>query len=110
MRKRDILFVLVLCSAAAAENVEKAQKKELESQVKTITAEAQALVRAGQLAEARIKYAESQALIEMKDVTEALKHLDETIHKKVKDSLNESRKLYDARKFREAAAVLDESM
>jgi tetratricopeptide (TPR) repeat protein len=110
MRTRAILLVLVLCSAAAADNVEKAQKKELEGQVKTMTAEAEALVRAGQLAEARVKYAESQALIEMKDVTESLKHLDETIHKRVKDSLNESHKLYDAGKFKEAAIALDEGM
>ena len=44
-----------------------------------MTAEAQKLERAGQLAEARIKYAESQALIEVKDVTDALKRLDDEI-------------------------------
>ena len=62
------------------------------------------LEKAGQLAEARIKYAESQALIEVKDVTDALKRLDEEIRKRVKDALNESRKLYESRKFKEAAA------
>jgi hypothetical protein len=45
----------------------------LEAKVKTITAEAQKLEKAGQLAEARSRYAESQALIEVKEVTEALK-------------------------------------
>ena len=30
--------------------------------------------------------------------------------RRVKDALNESRKLYEARKFKEAAAVLDEAM
>ena len=75
-----------LCAVfrVAADNLEKTQKKELEAQVKTMTAEAQRLERAGQLAEARVKYAESQALIEMKDVTDALKHLDEEIRKRVK--------------------------
>ncbi len=107
---RATLLVFVLCSALAAENLEKTQKKELEAQVRTMTAEAERLAKAGQLAEARTKYAESQALIEMKDVTEALKHLDEEIHKRVKDTLSESRKLYELRKFKEAAEVLDGGM
>ena len=42
-----------------------------------MTGEAEKLERAGQLVEARAKYAESQALIELKDVTDALKRLDE---------------------------------
>ena len=110
MRTRGVLFVFLLGSALAADNLEKAQKKELEAQVKTMTAEAQTLAKAGQLAEARTKYAESQALIETKDVTEAIKHLDEEIHKRVKSSLSESRKLYDAHNFKEAATALDEAM
>jgi tetratricopeptide (TPR) repeat protein len=93
-----------------ADNLEKTQKKQLEADVKTMTAEAERLQQAGQLAEARVKYAESQALIEVKEVTEAIKHLDEEIHNRVKASLTESRKLYDARKFNEAAALLDQSM
>ena len=105
-----ILLLSMLCSGLAAENLEKTQKKELEAQVKTMTAEAQSLERSGRLAEARIKYAESQALIEMKDVTDALKHLDEEIQKRVKNALNDSRKLYEAHKFREAALALDEAM
>ena len=107
---KAILLVLFLCSSLAAENLEKTQKKELEAQVKTMTGEAERLEKAGQLAEARTKYAESQALIEVKDVTDALKHLDEEIHKRVKDALSESHKLYDAHKFKEAAATLDEGM
>src|ERR1700694_2153059 len=99
---RAILLIFVLCSAVAAENLEKTQKKELEAQVKTMTAEAERLAKAGQLAEARTKYAESQALIEMKDVSEAIKRLDEEIHKRTKDTLSASRKLYDARQFKES--------
>jgi tetratricopeptide (TPR) repeat protein len=110
MRTRGVLFVFLLGSALAADNLEKTQRKELEAQVKTMTAEAQTLAKAGQLAEARTQYAESQALIETKDVTEAIKHLDEEIHKRVKSSLSESRKLYDAHKFKEAATALDEAM
>ena len=110
MRVRTTALIFLLCSAVAAENLEKTQKKELEAQVKEITREAQKLEKAGQLAEARARYAESQALIEVNDVSNALKHLDEEIHKRVKDSLNDSRKLYEAHKFGESAAVLDGSM
>jgi tetratricopeptide (TPR) repeat protein len=110
MRTQAILLIFLLSAGMAAENLEKAQKKELEAEVKAMTAEAQRLERSGQLAEARIKYAESQALIEMKDVTDALKHLDEEIHKRAKDALSESRKLYESHKFKEAAAALDDGM
>src|SRR6266851_2635537 len=110
MRFKTILLVLVFSSSLAADNLEKTQKKELEAQVKTMTAEAQRLEKTGQLAEARTKYAESQALIEVKDVTEAIKHLDEEIHKRVKDALSESHKLYESRKFKEAGATLEEGM
>jgi tetratricopeptide (TPR) repeat protein len=94
----------------AAENLEKTQKKALEAEVKAMTAEAQSLERTGQLAEARVKYAESQALVEMKEVTEAIKHLDEEIQKRVKNALSGARKLYESRKFKEAATALDEAM
>jgi tetratricopeptide (TPR) repeat protein len=110
IRPLILVFLLSWSATATGDNVEKAQKKELEAQVKTMVSEAEALVRAGQLAEARIKYAESQALIEMKDVTNALKHLDEEIHKRARDTLSSSRKLYEAHKFKEAAAALDEGM
>ena len=110
MRTKTILLIFFLCSGLAAENLEKTQKKELEAQVKIMTGEAERLEKTGQLAEARIKYAESQALIEVKDVTEAIKRLDEEIHNRIKNALNDSRKLYEARKFKEAAAVLDVGM
>jgi tetratricopeptide (TPR) repeat protein len=110
MRTRAILLILVFASALAAQNLEKTQKKEMEAQVKAITAEAQKLENAGELAEARVKYAESQALIEMKDVTDAIKRLDGEIEKRVKDSLSATRKLYEAKKYKEAAAALEESM
>ena len=109
MRIQTIFLVLLFSLALSAENLEKTQKKELETQVKKITGEAQKLEKAGQLAEARIKYAESQALIEVKDVTDALKHLDEEIHKRVKEALSKSHKLYDARNFKDSATALDEA-
>ena len=110
MRARTTVLVFLLCSGLAAENLEKTQKKALEAQVKSMAAEAESLEKAGQLAEARIKYAESQALIEAKDVTDALKHLDEEIQKRVKNALSDSRKLDESRKFKEAAASLDQAI
>jgi uncharacterized protein YoxC len=107
---RTIILVLLLSYGLSAENLEKTQKKELETQVTKITGEAQKLEKAGQLAEARIKYAESQALIEVKDVTDALKHLDEEIHKRVKEALGKSHKLYDARNFKDSATALDDAL
>ncbi len=110
MRLKAILLVVVFCSPVAADDVEKTQKKEFEAQVKVMTAEAQRLEKAGKLAEARTKYAESQALIEVKDVTDAIKHLDDEIQKRVKSALGASRKYYDAAKYKEAAASLQEGM
>ncbi len=110
MKINTVLLILSLCSVMHAENLEKSQKKELEAQVKTMTAQAEKLEKSGELAEARAVYADSQALIEMKDVTDAIKRLDEEIRKRVKDTLNESNKLYESRKYTEAAAVLDKGM
>src|SRR5450432_3246391 len=110
MRIKTILLIFLLSSGLAADNLEKTQKKEMEAEVKTMTAEAERLERAGQLAEARAKYAESQAFIEVNNVTDALKRLDEQIHKRVKDALNDSHKLYESHKYKEAAALLDEAM
>src|SRR3989475_2612972 len=110
MRAPVILPIFLLCCGLTAADLEKTQKKELEAQVKTMSGDAARLEKSGQLAEARIKYAESQALIEVKEVTDAIKHLDEEIHKRVKDVLGSSRKLYELRKFQEAATALEESM
>jgi tetratricopeptide (TPR) repeat protein len=93
----------------AAENLEKKQKKELEAQAKAVIAEAKTLEKSGQLAEARTKYAESQAMIEVKEAAEAIKRLDDEIHKRLRDALNQSRKLYEAHKYKEAASALEES-
>jgi tetratricopeptide (TPR) repeat protein len=110
MRRITIALTFSLCSALLADNLEKTQKKQLEAQVKSMTGDAQKLEKAGQLAEARIKYAESQALIEMKDVTDALKRLDDAIQKRVKEALSKSHKLYESRNFKAAAAALEDAM
>jgi len=92
MRIPMVVALVLTCSMLAAENLEKTQRKEMEAAVKVMMVEAQRLAKAGQFADARAKYAESQALIETKDVTDAIKHLDEQIHDLVKNALNDSRK------------------
>jgi tetratricopeptide (TPR) repeat protein len=110
MRIQTALLFLLLGSGLFAENLEKTQKKELETQVKKMTGEAQKLEKDGQLAEARIKYTESQALIEVKDVSDALKRLDDEIEKRVKEALGKSRKLYDAKNFKDSATTLEDAL
>jgi len=110
MRNGLLAFLfLVFASGVVAENQEKAQKKDLESQAKIILGEAKSLEVSGKLAEARVKYTESQALIEMKEAGEAIKRLDDEIHQKVKNALSQSGKLYEAHKYQEAASALEES-
>ena len=110
MRRGLLAFLILLFSSGlVAENQEKAQKKDLESQAKIILGEAKALEGSGQLAEARAKYAESQALIEMKEAATAIKRLDDEIHQKMKTVLSQSGKLYEAHKYQEAASALEES-
>jgi tetratricopeptide (TPR) repeat protein len=103
------LLISLLACSLNAENLEKTQKKQLETQAKAIIAEAKSLEKSGLLAEARTKYAESQAMIEVKEAAESIKRLDDEIHKQIKDTLNQSRKLYEAHKYREAASALEES-
>jgi hypothetical protein len=47
-RTRTILLIFSLCSALTAENLEKTQKKALEAEVKTMTAEAERLQKSEQ--------------------------------------------------------------
>jgi tetratricopeptide (TPR) repeat protein len=107
-RTATIFVVLLFSSLLPAENQEKAQKKVLEANAKAIIAEAKTLEKSGQLVEARVKYAESQAMLETRDAVDAIKHLDDEIHKHAKDVLNESRKLYEAHKYKEAAVALEQ--
>jgi tetratricopeptide (TPR) repeat protein len=112
MRRKVLsLFLLfALGGGLAAENLEKTQKKELEIRAKVIIAEAKKLEASGDLAEARTKYAESQAMLETKDAADAIKHLDEELRKRVKDRLRETLKLYETQSYKEAIAALDDGM
>src|SRR6185369_6789241 len=90
-----------------ADDQEKAQKKALEQQAEELIKEAKALENSGQLLEARSRYAGSQAFWETKDATQAIKHIDEAIHNRVKDALRQAHKLYDQGQFKPAAEALE---
>jgi len=105
----SIALILVV-GCLFAENLEKKEKKELESEAKSLISEAKSLEKSGELVEAREKYAESQSVYETNDATNAIKRLDEEIKKRVKDALNNSHKLYDAHKYKEASDVLQSGL
>ena len=105
------IFVLLLSSPLAfADDQEKAQKKALEQQANELIKEAKDLEKSGQLLEARSRYASSQAFWENKDATEAIKHIDEAIHNRVKDALRQAHKLYDQSQFKPAAEALEQAL
>ena len=104
-----ILLIVALSCGLAAENLEKEQKKQLETQAKAEISEAKSLEKSGQLVDARAKYAESQSLIETNEAADAIKRLDDEIRKRAKESLYDARKLYEAHKYKEAAAALEDA-
>jgi tetratricopeptide (TPR) repeat protein len=105
-----IFFLLLSAPAAFADDQEKAQKKALEQQASELIKEAKNLEKSGQLLEARSRYAGSQAFWETKDATQAIKHIDEAIHNRVKDALRQAHKLYDQGQFKSAAEVLENAL
>lgn len=111
----SLIFFLLLLSPAAFADVheddqEKAQKKALEQQANELITEAKALEKSGQLLEARSRYISSQAFWENKDATDAIKHIDEAIHNRVKDALRQAHKLYDQGQFKSAAEALEQAL
>jgi len=104
------LFLLLSVPAAFADDQEKAQKKALEQQANDLIKEAKELEKSGQLLDARSRYASSQAFWETKDALQAIKHIDEVIHNRVKDALRQAHKLYDQNQFKSAADALEAAL
>src|ERR1700726_3828362 len=94
---------------SAASDLQKTQKKELESAAKALNAEAKSLEKSGKLVEARLKYAESLGYIEEKDASQAISRLDDRLKNDVKAAIVSAQKLYDAGKYKEAAQVLEQA-
>ena len=91
MRTKAILLILLVCPGLAAckgQSRENPEKRPRSCKPKIMTAEAEKLEKSGQLVDARAKYANSLALTEMNGVTDALKHIDEEIRKRIKNDLN----------------------
>ena len=107
MKCTAILILLVIVPAALADNQEKAEKKVLQERASELLKEAKDLEKSGELVEARTHYANSQAFWETKDAAQAIKHIDEEIHKRVKDALKRSHQLYDKGEFKQAAEALE---
>jgi len=104
------IFLLFSAPAAFADDNEKAQKKALEQQANELINEARGLEKSGQLLEARSRYVSSQAFWETKDALNAIKHIDEEIHDRVKDALRQAHKLYDQGQFKAAADALENAL
>ncbi|HLW54504.1 MAG TPA: tetratricopeptide repeat protein [Candidatus Angelobacter sp.] len=109
MRTKLFFLVLALSTIAFADNDEKAQKKALEEQAKTLLSEAKDLQKSGQLVEAKARYAASLAFKDSKDAGEAIKHIDEQLHQQVKDALRQAHSFYDRGQFQQAAEELEKA-
>ncbi|HEY1679548.1 MAG TPA: hypothetical protein VGG04_17665 [Candidatus Sulfotelmatobacter sp.] len=106
MRRQLLLLLVLVLPAFAFANEEKDQKKALEAQAKELIVQAKDQEKSGNLVEARKLYANSQAFWETKDAQNAIKKIDDEIHKRVKDSLKQARQLYESGKFQAASETL----
>jgi len=109
MRTVRIASVVLLLSAAFADDREKAEKKALEQQAKTFVKEAKDLEKSGKLLEARTRYANSQSFTDSKDASQAIKRIDGEIQKRIKSALQKAHQLYDKGNFKAASAALEEA-
>ena len=94
----------------AAEDLQKTQKKELESAAKALNQEAKSLEKSGKLVEARLKYAESLGYIEQKEASQAISRLDDTLKSDVKAAVAAAQKMYEAGRYKEAAQATRASL
>ncbi len=92
-----------------ADDLQKSQKRELESAAKALNAEAVSLEKSGKLVEARLKYAESLGYLELKDASQAISRLDDELKSKTKAAMASAQKLYESGKYKEAAQALEEA-
>jgi tetratricopeptide (TPR) repeat protein len=104
-----LLAVFGCAPLVAADDLQKAQKKELEAAAKALMAEAKSLEGSGKLVEARLKYAESLGYIDLSDATQGVERLNKELHNQAKSAVQKAQKLYDAGKFREAAQALEDA-
>ena len=104
-----LIFVPFVGYPLAADDLQKSQKKELESQAKALIEEAKTLEASGKLVEARLKYAESLGFLEVKDAGQGVQRLGDKLKNDVKSSIASAQKLYDSGKYADAAKVLEDA-
>jgi tetratricopeptide (TPR) repeat protein len=104
-----VLLSLAPSLLRAGDDPQKAQKKELESAAKALNEEAKSLEKSGKLVEARLKYAESLGYIELKDASQAVSRLDDTLKTNTKAAVTSAQKLYETGKYKDASQSLEEA-
>jgi tetratricopeptide (TPR) repeat protein len=104
-----LLVQLTLALPITADDLQKTQKKELESAAKALNEEAKSLEKSGKLVEARLKYAESLGYIEQKEASQAISRLDDRLKGDVKATVASAQKMYEAGKYKEAAEALEKA-
>jgi tetratricopeptide (TPR) repeat protein len=109
--RASLLFLIVFAFPLrpAASDLQKSQKKELESAAKALNAEARSLEKTGKLVEARLKYAESLGYIDEKEASQAISRLDDQLKTNVKSAIASAQKMFEAGKYREAAQALEQA-
>jgi tetratricopeptide (TPR) repeat protein len=85
-------------------------QKELETKAKKVVQEGVSFQKQGRLLDARAKYTEAQGIIPTKAATSALHSVNSAIQKKVASLLKGAKAHYDAMKFQEAVATLNEAV
>jgi tetratricopeptide (TPR) repeat protein len=109
--RASLLFLIVFAFPLrpAASDLQKSQKKELESAAKALNAEAKSLEKSGRLVEARLKYAESLGYIEEKEASQAISRLDDQLKTNVRSAIASAQKMFEAGKYKEAAQALEQA-
>ncbi len=105
-----LLAIFGLPLLTAADDQQKSQKKELEAAAKALNEAAKALEKSGKIVEARLKYAESLGYIELKDASQAISRLDDTLKTNAKSTIASAQKLYETGRYKEAAQGLEEAL
>src|SRR5262245_56158866 len=108
----SLLFcaVLLFPLQPSASDLQKSQKKELESAAKALNDEARALEKSGKFVQARLKYAESLGYIESHDALSAISRVDDKLKEDAKSAVTNTQRTYDSGKFQDAAQSLETAL
>src|SRR5579862_4006063 len=107
-----LTLICALCSpmAVTANDLQKAQKRELEQASKRLIAEGKQLEKSGMLVEARLKYAESLGYIELKDAQKEVERIDRQLAGNAKGAIAAAHKMYEAGRYHDAQQMLEDAL